>query len=328
MNQLRTASALAATGIVATGIVAAGMLVSAGVAPAVAADRQPNGPVSAAVGADHDAIAAYWTPARMRQALPSDQVAQRAVARAKSGKAAAGTAAKPTTGRYAGIDGTAPRVGGRSVAPIAHVGKVFYTLKGKDYTCSGNVVASANKDLVATAGHCVNAGPGEYATNWQFVPAYQDGAAPHGEWTARKLTTTSQWAKVGDISFDTGFALLNPLNGKHAADVVGTSGVAFNGARGQAYTLYGYPTEPPYDGEKLETCAGKAKNDPTGATTSQGVSCAMTEGASGGPWLLGSGSAGKQNSVSSFGYGVEPNVMYGPYWGNEIKAVYDQSAKG
>jgi V8-like Glu-specific endopeptidase len=35
---------------------------------------------------------------------------------------------------------------------------------------------------VSTAGHCVNEGPGDFATNWAFVPAYNNGSAPFGTW--------------------------------------------------------------------------------------------------------------------------------------------------
>ncbi len=60
-----------------------------------------------------------------------------------------------------------------SAAIIKSTGKVFFTLGGVNYVCSGSATSSGNKDVVSTAGHCVNEGPGAFATNWAFVPGVQ-----------------------------------------------------------------------------------------------------------------------------------------------------------
>ena len=113
---------------------------------------------------------------------------------------------------------------------------MFFTLGGLDYVCSGSATSSTNGDVVSTAGHCVNEGPGAWATNWAFVPAYNNGSAPYGTWTARNLVTTGQWANSGDINYDTGFAVMNTNGGSHLTSVVGGQGVAFNLARGLSYS--------------------------------------------------------------------------------------------
>ena len=51
--------------------------------------------------------------------------------------------------------------------------------------------------MVTTAGHCVNEGPATFVTNFAFVPAYNNGVAPYGTWTAQALLTTTQWANGG-----------------------------------------------------------------------------------------------------------------------------------
>lgn len=265
--------------------------------------------------------AAYWTPARMRKAKPAETLARRAYDRQR--KAGLLDGLGDLTGKPFSLPSTKAAAPG--VAPVGHVGKVFFTFGGVDYVCSGNVVSSRNQDVVATAGHCVNEGPGRYASNWTFVPAYDDGDAPYGKWTARKLFTTSQWAKKGDLNFDTGFAVLGTRGGRHVGAVVGASGVAFNQAKGQTYTLYGYPADQPFDGEKLQKCTGKAVKDAYGSAD-QGVTCDMTGGSSGGPWLLGNGSRGTQQSVNSFGYDSEPDKMYGPYWGSAIQGSYNSAS--
>jgi hypothetical protein len=59
---------------------------------------------------------------------------------------------------------------------VRTTGKVFFTLGGSDYVCSGSSTTAANRSLVQTAGHCLNEGPGDFVTHFTFVPAYADGA--------------------------------------------------------------------------------------------------------------------------------------------------------
>ena len=53
---------------------------------------------------------------------------------------------------------------------------MFFTRGGVNYVCSGTATNSTNGDVVTTAGHCVNEGPGAFATNFAFVPAYNNGS--------------------------------------------------------------------------------------------------------------------------------------------------------
>ena len=212
------------------------------------------------------------------------------------------------------------------VAPIGHIGKVFFTLQGTDYVCSGNAISAVNENTIATAGHCLNSGPGAFASRLTFVPAYENGAAPYGQWDATELFAPTQWSSGGDITYDTGFAIVASPTGRTLSDTVGASGVAFNNARGLSSTAYGYPAGAPFTGETLQSCTGRATADPYGQSESQGIPCDMTGGSSGGPWFIGSGSGGLQNSVNSFGYNNVSNTMFGPYWGSVIENVYDAAS--
>lgn len=285
----------------------------------------------------------YWTPERMKNAVSGDVLVTKALNRVQ---AAGGLAALPVSpeqvfsglGRALSIEGQkaggtaapTPAVDRKSNAgesPVSHIGKVFFTLGGVNYVCSGNAVTSANQSTVATAGHCLNEGPGAFASNFTFVPAYQDGTAPYGKWTAKSLYTTDQWSSSGNIQYDTGFAVMNTLDGQKLADVVGASGVQFNAARGLAYTSFGYPAASPFTGESLTSCSGTAANDPNNPQyNTQGIPCNMTGGSSGGPWFSGTTTAGYQNSVNSYGYGSNPGTMYGPYWGTVIQGTYQTAS--
>ncbi|MDQ1671063.1 MAG: hypothetical protein QOE40_3124 [Actinomycetota bacterium] len=266
---------------------------------------------AATTPAQQDKVESYWTTSRMRQATPAQH------------RIPDGAAANVARGEQQVVaDAPAQSQPAAAAAAVSTTtGKVFFTLGGVDYVCSGSSTSSANRDVVSTAGHCVNEGPGAFATNWAFVPAYNNGSRPYGTWTARTLVTTSAWANQGDINYDGGFAVMNVLGGSHLTDVVGGQGIGFNLARGLTYTAYGYPAAPPFNGETLKSCSGTAQDDTFGGTQSQSIPCNMTGGSSGGPWFTG----GVQNSVNSFGYTGVPNRMFGPYYGSAIQGAYNSA---
>lgn len=276
---------------------------------------------------DSVSVASYWTADRMRAAIPGDVLAARAVLRGnKSSPAAVEKGSSTKIGGTAAKGKPAPLHTDES--PVIHVGKVFFSMGGSNYACSGNSVISGNKNTVSTAGHCVNEGPGAFATNFVFVPAYLDGTAPYGKWAAKALYTPTQWSSAGDMQYDTGFAVVSPFNGQNLADVVGASGVQFNAARGLTYKSYGYPAAKPFDGQSLVSCSGPASDDPYSPQfNTQGIPCDMTGGSSGGPWFTGTDSMGTQNSINSYGYSGAPSkVMYGPYWGSVIQQAYSSAS--
>ncbi|MGM9471698.1 trypsin-like serine peptidase [Pseudarthrobacter sp. YS3] len=300
-------------------------LCSAGGATAAppAPENDESRGVSSSKVAD-SAEAGYWTPERMRAAIPGDVLAKKALDRQKANKADVEERQAPAA--ESKVQGSAPKVeqkANASESPVPHIGKVFFTLGGTNYVCSGNSVASTNKNTVSTAGHCLNEGPGAFATRFTFVPAYLNGTAPYGQWTAKALYAPTQWSSSGNMQYDTGFAVVSQLNGRNLADVVGASGVQFNAARGLAYKAFGYPAAPPFNGESLKSCTGTATNDPYNPQfNSQGIPCNMTGGSSGGPWFIGTSSSGYQNSINSYGYGSKSTKMYGPYWGSVIQQAY------
>jgi V8-like Glu-specific endopeptidase len=216
--------------------------------------------------------------------------------------------------------------GGSTTYPanvVATTGKVFFSMGGSNYVCSGAATSSSNGSVVTTAGHCVNEGPGAYVSNFAFVPAYDNGSRPYGTWTARTLVTTTAWAQQGDINYDGGFAVMNTLNGQTLNTAVGGQGIGFNLARGLSYNAYGYPAAGKFNGQTLRSCTGTAFDDPYG-TQSQGIPCDMTGGSSGGPWLINNDTT--INSVNSFGYQGVHNVMFGPYFGSAIQSAYSTAS--
>jgi hypothetical protein len=262
-----------------------------------------------AVAKSAAAIARYWTAARMERAIPAERI------RAGHGRVAKAAPAYP----YRSYEVTTPY----TQAPTSTHGKAFFTLGGSDYVCSATALLSGNDSVVWTAGHCVNQGPGAYATNWSFVPAYKDGSAPFGEFPARELLTTTAWRRSGDFSYDLGAAAVSTARGRSLTDAVGGRGIRFQYPRSQQYRSHGYPAGSPFTGQRLWVCDAPWATDDTAASPpSMGIGCNMTGGSSGGGWIVGT----RVYSVNSYGYASEPNVMYGPYQANVAHLLYDQAA--
>ena len=313
-----------ASGILSFSAAAVLALTTAGGASAAPASPSPSDakalPSIVRLAVNSAGAANYWTAERMKQALPGDVLAAKAIDR--------GNNANPASverGKNAKVKASKGKA--TSTTSVAHIGKVFFSMGGANYVCSGNAVTSENKSTVSTAGHCVIGGPGQEATNFTFVPAYDNGKAPYGKWTARDLFTTEEWSSSGNIAYDTAFAVMDPLNEELLTDVVGGSGVAFNQERGLSYTSFGYPADKPFTGLTLKSCTGTASPDTINpAFGTQGIPCDMTSGSSGGPWFIGSGPGGMQNSINSYGYSGS-KVMYGPYWGEAIENVYNDASE-
>ncbi|WP_432096500.1 trypsin-like serine peptidase [Streptomyces sp. bgisy100] len=282
---------------------------------------------AAASATAQEKVRAFWTPERMRNARPLDLLSVRPGDVKAPGSHGRTTTVAPTL-RTHGTQAF-PQAGGSwtgSGAVVKTSGRVFFTFQGRTASCSGNAVTSKNAGTIITAGHCVKY-QGSWHTNWVFVPGYHDGQTPHGTWTATKIMSTPQWVASEDINYDVGAAVVGPLDGKKLTDVVGAQGLQFNGGYNKAMYSFGFPAAAPYDGSKLTYCAGNTSKDFL-FSKDHGMGCNMTGGSSGGPWFTSfneSAGTGLQASVNSFGYTFLPNRMFGPYFGDEAKTLYEQA---
>lgn len=145
-----------------------------------------------------EALAAYWTPERMRASTPVEEsdFFKGAIAKHERKSAADQSEAKAKVARGERPAKEAKPVSilpAASQAPVEAAynpnlsywsttartnGNVFFTKGGVGYVCSGAIVNSEGADTVWTAGHCVHGGSGgAWHTNWTFVPAYDDDLA-------------------------------------------------------------------------------------------------------------------------------------------------------
>ncbi len=277
----------------------------------------------------------YWTAARMARARPPaisrDPGIAPVSAAAAHVPAAVTAAAAPGARAAVVLAHTATAAWPRGGAVARSTGKAFFTMDGKNYVCSAAVVASANADVVITAAHCVKNGTGSWAINWTFVPGFTQGSRPYGTWTARRFFVARQWSHGANDNDDVAFVTLNPLHTRkrivHIAHVVGGDAIRFGRPTAEEY-LFGYPTEPPYDGGALYYCSGRVMPDASHASPDSGLHCLLTAGSSGGPWLSGFDPAtgmGTITSVSSFKYSTDPSTLYGAPLGVVARALFNRA---
>ncbi|MEV0398168.1 trypsin-like serine peptidase [Polymorphospora rubra] len=212
--------------------------------------------------------------------------------------------------------------------PVARtIGKVFFNHMGEDLVCSAGIVNSASRSLVWTAGHCV-ADEGHFAQNWIFVPNYNmdhswpQSPAPYGYWYARWLLAPGDWVDHGISYNDIGAAVMWPSSsGTRIQDYLGAQGISFNLPYFPFSYAYGYPADPPYDGEYLYLAIAQA-HDAGGSVIYMENS--MTGGSSGGYWLTNfDGEYGVVNGHNSFGFDHLPQYTYSPYYGLATSNFYN-----
>jgi V8-like Glu-specific endopeptidase len=331
------------------GTLLAGALAMIAAAPAAAPGAGPGGPQRLATASAEEAalthaaaltpraqsaVARYWTRARMALAVPADAPAVTAPLTAARQSAAVNDA---------WFDGDSLGAGLRWAhggAVDQTLGKVFFTLNGTNYVCSGSAVKSASEDVVLTAAHCASDGDGDWATNWTFVPGYANGNEPYGAYTARRFYVSPNWTGTANGSaqseeYDVAFVTVNPATlsgtptGVQVDQLPGGQAVAFGSEPAAALPTYvfGYPSEPPYSGLYANYCAGQAQHASPGDTAQ--LSCGMTAGDSGGPWLQDFSprtGTGTIFAVTTYKFSDDSSVLYGTELGTDARTLYDEAS--
>jgi hypothetical protein len=140
-------------------------------------------------------------------------------------------------------------IGTPTTPPYSVNGCIFLRIGNQRGYCSSTAIDSPTRQLVLTAGHCVNAGAENRGNLWYrdllFVPAYTAGRAPLGAFPARrnKIFAPLQWRNHSNPDFDLGAFLTDPNNrGIDLADAVGGgAAIALDLPRNQRFASFGYP---------------------------------------------------------------------------------------
>lgn len=245
----------------------------------------------------------YWTPERLANAKPAPAPARTGVAKQ----------VQTTDGEPVTIPASKPSGEISAQASVWNtVGRLAFTNPGVgDYICTANVVTANNRDVIATARHCVmDIATGKVFANFRFAPGYSNGNTPFGWWTWR----AAGW-RIDDTGpgGDNAFIVLNTggNNGGHVQDAVGGSGLGFNW--GLATQAYGFGI--PGSTNTAVWCGGKPYNGPSGGV--QIPNCnGLSGGASGGPFVVNFQSDQSATQTASF---------FGS-WGDSYFAYYRNAA--
>jgi hypothetical protein len=219
-------------------------------------------------------------------------------------------------------------------------GKVFFTMAGTDYVCSGSLIRdnSDTFDIVVTAGHCVwnnSKVPNQrgFATNWTFYPNFASTAKTTNGLSARVLVAHPNFTSQTSFNttatlYDFAFAVVNLSNiaDLEKPSVVKSDDTTFPGTVGNAF---GYPAVG-YTGNDLWWSKGNVITDPNNGNRTWRIPSDMTGGASGGPWYsnYSSSSLGNNASVNSYKYASDSKGMYGPKFNQSTFDLLDQAQKG
>lgn len=178
----------------------------------------------------------------------------------------------------------------RLTYPYRPNGKLFFTKPGiGDFICSAAVI---RQRLVATAGHCVHSGSNGvdgFYTNFLFVPAYHEGAAPFQEWNWSYVVTTGAWSVSNNtVPNSADFALLEVADRRFSGtlrkigEVTGWLGWRTNALMPNHTKKIGYPANLD-NGEIQHQVDSESFQSAAQSTVLYGSD--MEGGSSGGAWI-------------------------------------------
>jgi V8-like Glu-specific endopeptidase len=304
-----------ALGVLATLAALAVALSCAGPAAAAPAATPSGGP-SISEAAAIARVERYWTPQRMAEAVPLDYV----------GDGSGHTWLRPGRSEAeGGASASYAPVSTPEVPPYSVEGRIFVKQGKLQGYCSGTAINTPTRQLVLTAGHCVNSGPQSFGPSvpsqfLEFVPAYNGGVAPFGAFVSQRQTIRAlpQWTNHGNPDFDMGAFLTYPNSeGVNVADAVGGGAtIALDVGRKQTFRTFGYPgkkthmegCESPYVGDDAATY-------PFPGPPTLAVKCRWAPGASGGGWLIGDGT--QINGINTYLLLNDKSRTFGPYFTQE-----------
>jgi len=242
-------------------------------------------------------IDAYWTPERRANAIPIDSTKLRQDRKPREAKPGALPPAPATSMPSTTL------VADLTVPPYSSAGRLFFSIDGKDYTCSASCVGG---NLVITAGHCVYMKT--WFTNLNFFPQYDNGATV-GNFPISEIYVSAEWQNTNNWDFDYAFMVTaSPMTNIPALPI---NFSVPNDANGQLMAL-GYPAVPksgyPFNGNQMWQAVGEY--GVYGGLRRRGElrmsGNEMTAGCSGGPWVVGSSGSYQIISVESgsVGFGL------------------------
>jgi hypothetical protein len=277
------------------GFLAAGVMAAFAFTPA-AASTTAGATVTISAAAQAAAIG-YWTPERL----------------------AAAAGPPRGTPSASGFDG------------VPTVGALILSASASENYCTASVVDSAGLDLLLTAAHCVDfGGDGNYAQNLVYIPDWHRGQHPYGIWPVRSIIVSKAWNAQADVNDDFAFLTVSPPRGEHLPVQRVTGGLKLGvgtGYRHSDVVPIGYDTSGNGVPVSCRTKSFYAMPD------QQEFLCdGYTDGASGGPWIIGfdarTGTGTVIGDTGGYQQGGELAwTGYSPYFSQTMAELYLQAAR-
>ena len=218
-------------------------------------------------------------------------------------------------------------------------GKVFFTIAGRlrspaTTSAPATAVRSNGHTLAWTAGHCVNDPEfgGGFATNWIFVPGYLQRRRPVRRVAGHRAADHRRLGRATPISARTSAPPCWRATPRARESRTRSAPVRSTSAwrASQQYAAFGYPAQPTlfhptFDGQRLYSCVSPvtgSDNPPGNGPETMQIDCDMSGGSSGGGWVTANGSV---NGLTSYGYELDFDHLYGPYFGTDARNLYHEA---
>jgi glutamyl endopeptidase len=244
----------------------------ASASPGIAGNEAANPATDSALVSDHgDFIPLRPASASLSSAQSPSWRGTGLIARIPLSKAHPSESGKPASFPNAGsIIGADRRVRARNTTAFPARATTFITFKQGTFrlSCTGWLIG---KDTVATAGHCLNGGPGFsnlWSKNVTVYPGRDGDSSPYGSCGVKKLWTNSSWLKNGDEEHDYGAIKLDCTIG----DATGWYGFFWTkeSLTGAVTKTRGYPNDKAHGTQWLsKNCAGASGFTPCHIMISQ-----------------------------------------------------------
>jgi V8-like Glu-specific endopeptidase len=204
----------------------------------------------------------------------------------------------------------------QTMYPHRWVGRLSFNTGGGTAYCSATAISG---NVMLTAAHCLfDTSLNKWYGSWVFQPAYRNGSAPFGSFTAKQCWVLQSWVdQSGSFSingwtkYDIGVCKMNNNSaGQSLNAAVGWMGRQWNWPYIRHFHDMGYPFRDtsnnllPNAGLYLRTCVGESF---TQTTDTRGVGCNLGPGISGGPWITGYAI----NAVTGWADGVNSGMYIG-----------------
>lgn len=219
------------------------------------------------------------------------------------------------------------RAGSRSTVqvqyPFSAAGRLFFKVGPSTSWCSAALVKPG---VVITAAHCVaDFGARRFYSGFEFIPAYDNGAAPFGRWKSRSAYILTSYYDGSDscavsgivCANDVAVIVLKPQKRRLPGVTTGWLGYGWNGygygAGISQIDQLGYPGG--LDNGNLMQRNGSYGYIDASLSSNQVIGSLMDGGSSGGPWVVNLGIAPRLTGTS-FGFEASRNIIVGvTSWG-------------